>query len=291
MTNSVGAVQQRVRRAWQSNTFLRGAARFGLGSRALVYVTLTVLVAQVALGERQANTDQGSGIKVLGQNLGGTITLYALVVGVVCYAAWRIFTALTSTSEARQRWLALVEGLAYLPFGYMAVGVLAGNSAAAQQGPKYRGLAAQVMQHTAGRWLIGAVGLGVVVVGGFLASQGIRASFMHDLRLPDRPGLGRAVRIVGAVGSIGRGAVFVLAGVLVVYAAVTVEPAKTGGVDAALDAVRALPGGRYVLVLTALALLAFALLTVAEAIWREVAPEDSEADGREQEDYTSDARR
>jgi hypothetical protein len=253
-------------------------ARAGLASRAIVYTTLAVLVAQLATGERRGNTDQGTGLQVLGRSGAGTVALLVLVAGVACYSLWRFSTARTSSESTSDRWLAVVEGATYLPIGYMAISVLAGDDAAASQGPRYRTLSARIMQESAGRWLIGVVGVGVIVIGLFLASQGVRTSFLDDMRIPARPPHLRAfVAVVGGVGSIGRGIVFGLAGVLVVYAAVTARPSRTGGIDAALDTVRAAPYGRVLLLAAAAAFAAFALLALFEAAWREVAAESPDA--------------
>lgn len=275
---SVDSASGRLVRAAQSSTVGTAAARFGLGSRVLVYLTLGVLVTQLAFGDRRANTDQGSGIQALGESAAGVVSLVLLVVGVGCYVLFRISVAMTSRQPRSGRTLAFVEGLAYLPFGYMAIGVLAGDDQAASQGPRYRGLSAQLMQTTPGRWLVGLVGAGVIVVGLFLASQGLRTTFMDALRLPGGAALARAVRIVGRIGSIGRGIVFTLAGALVVYAAIASKPAKTGGIDAAFETVRGAPFGRYVLLLAAIAFFSFALLTLAEAAWREISPPTSDAE-------------
>jgi sulfite exporter TauE/SafE len=67
-----------------------------------------------------------------------------------------------------------------------------------------------------------------------------------------------------------RGAVFALAGVLVIEAAVTYQPAKAGGIDKALLTLRNQPFGEFLLILAALGLIIFGIYGLCEARWRRV---------------------
>ena len=71
--------------------------------------------------------------------------------------------------------------------------------------------------------------------------------------------------LVGAVG-----VVFGLAGVLVIDAAITHNPAKSGGIDKALLTLRDQPFGPALLVAAALGLVIFGIYGLCEARWRKV---------------------
>ena len=72
------------------------------------------------------------------------------------------------------------------------------------------------------------------------------------------------------IGTAARGLVFVLAGVLVIDAAVTFTPAKAGGIDKALLTLRDQPFGEFLLILAALGLIIFGVYGMCEARWRRV---------------------
>ena len=98
-----------------------------------------------------------------------------------------------------------------------------------------------------GGWsaLVGAV---VVVVGLTLVVEGLRLTFMRYFPAGSlRPGLRSAIRQLGRIGTVARGLVFALAGALVVSAAWTYQPAKAGGLDAALKTLRDQPYGPVLL--------------------------------------------
>lgn len=248
-------------------------ARIGLGSRSVVYLALAVIMIELAAGRRTGETDQGGALQTLGRTVAGDVLLVVLAVGVLCYTSWRwLEAARRHPEEGRDRASrikAVIEGACYLPFLVMSIAVLAGNNSRAAQDKHYRAWSARVMQWPAGQVLVGIVGGIVVGVGVYLASEGPRRSFRDQL---DQSGVARAwqraTTVLGVVGSLTRGIVFALAGVLVIVAAATTDPAKAGGVDVALKTVARQPFGRALLIAAAVGMAAFGLFTLAEAKWR-----------------------
>lgn len=277
-TDTAGGVSDRVEdtvERGRRSPVGRTLARVGMASRAVVYGALAVIVLQLAFGSHPQNADQAGALTSLGSTTGGTAVLWLLVAGVACYVVWRFSELVAGTSAGddgmKERVKSGLEGVAYIPIAVISANIAAGDAASAQQGSKYRTLSARVMQDwPAGRWLVGLVGVVVLVIGGYLASEGPRQAFRDDL---DFRGNRRAERIVvglGVVGSTARGVVFALAGILVVAAAVTEDPNKAGGVDAALRSVADAPFGPYLLVVVAAGLAAYAAFAVGDAVWHKL---------------------
>jgi hypothetical protein len=102
-----------------------------------------------------------------------------------------------------------------------------------------------------------------------LAWRGLRTKFEEHLDLSELgPGGRSAVINLGKVGYIARGIVFSLVGILVVAAAVTFDPDKARGMDAALRQVAARPYGPWLLSLMALGLMCFGAYSLAESRYR-----------------------
>ena len=80
----------------------------------------------------------------------------------------------------------------------------------------------------------------------------------------------RILRLLGAIGTVARGLVVALAGILVIDAAVSHNPATSGGIDKALLSLRNQPLGPVLLFLVALGLVIFGLYGLCEARWRRV---------------------
>ncbi len=250
-------------------------ARFGLGSRAIIYLTLAVLMVDLALTGHDRETDQGGALRDLGATDVGTFFLVVFGVGSVCYTAWRwseaAFGRQLEHLSRSDRVKAFIEGTCYLPFGIAAFAVTGGDDGSADQAGTYRSTSAHIMQTTAGRYLIGAVGVVVVIVGAFLFSEGPRRSFLRNLDLDDtHPSWRRFTLTTGVIGATTRGIVFAGTGVLVIVAAATATPAKAGGIDTTARTVAHAPFGRVVLVIAALGMAAFGLFALAEARWRRI---------------------
>jgi Mn2+/Fe2+ NRAMP family transporter len=127
------------------------------------------------------------------------------------------------------------------------------------------------MRHTEGRWLVGIVGLIVVVIGLVVVSQGARRTFMKYLRTSRMtPRTRRVVELLGVIGTIARGLVFALAGALVIDAAGTHKASESGGIDKALLTLRNQPYGEFLMLLAALGLAVFGIYGLCEARWRRV---------------------
>jgi len=127
------------------------------------------------------------------------------------------------------------------------------------------------MQHTAGRVLVGIVGLVIVACGIVLVIEGVRKKFMKYLRTAEMsPRTRRVVKVLGMTGTIARGLVFALVGVLVVDAAITHQASKSGGIDKALLTLRNPPFGEFLMLAAALGLVIFGVYGLCEARWRKV---------------------
>jgi hypothetical protein len=125
------------------------------------------------------------------------------------------------------------------------------------------------MRHSGGRILIAAIGLVIVLAGVSMIVEGVTLAFMRYFK--HVPGnIRRVVVQLGRVGTIGRGAVFALIGVLLISAAWTLDPNQAGGMDAAFRTLLAQPFGQLVGVIAALALAAFGVFGLAEARYRRV---------------------
>lgn len=245
-------------------------ARIGLTARGLVYLVIGWLAVLVGLGGR-ANIDQrGALTEILAQPY-GAVMLWLLTVGFAAYALWRMSeSAFGATGQGKKvgpRLKSLARAIAYLAMAITAWSLLQGASGtqAGQQGA----IAGTVMQHTGGRWIVGIIGVIVVVVGLVLVREGWKTEFLRYFgALPRR--MRTPVTWLGRTGTRARGVVFTVSGLLVVVAALTADPAKAGGVDQAFQTLLQQPFGTVLVVLLGAGLVIFGLYGLAEAAWRRV---------------------
>lgn len=246
------------------------AARLGLTARGLIYLMLGVLVFAVALGHKRSETDQRGAMQAISDGTGGGGLILLIGVGLTSYALWRyaeaVFGAAGEGKKPGPRLQSLARGIVYTFLAGTAFSVFAGRHKS--QAAQSRDLSARVMEHAGGRLLVGLVGAVIVVIGVVLMVQGARRSFEKHLRLGKMSQSTRKlVAALGVVGTVARGAVFALAGALFIEAAVSFDPKKATGIDAAIRTLAEQPFGRGLLVVTALGLICFGSYGLAEARW------------------------
>ena len=245
-------------------------ARAGLTARGVIYILVGWVAALVALGHGSHEADQQGALHLLAGKSYGLVSLWLLAVGFAAYALWRLSQAafgVTGEPGAGPRLKSLARAIIYAGLSYLTFTVISGKDRS--QSGRQQDITATAMQHPAGRVLVGVVGLAIVACGITLAVEGARKKFMKNLqtaRMSARTR--RVVRLLGMTGTIARGLVFALAGVLVIDAAITHQASESGGIDKALLTLRNLPLGEFLLMLAALGLIVFGIYGLCEARWR-----------------------
>lgn len=264
-------VGRAARKASRSDAMGWGA-RLGLAARGSIYVLMGALALALALGRSSSETDQRGALTAVAQHAGGKALLVLLAVGFTGYALWRLsqvaFGVPVEGDGLGPRLKALVRGLVYGSLAVTALTIALDAGGAGSQASQQQGLTARVMTHTGGRYLVGLAGLVVAAVGATMVHEGATRAFEKYLRTSEMsPATRSVVEKLGMAGTIARGVVVGLAGVLVVDAAVTFRPEKARGLDGALRTLAGQPYGQGLLVLAALGLLAFGAYGYAEARW------------------------
>lgn len=247
-------------------------ARLGLAARGIVWLTVGLLAAQVALGSNK-QADKNGALQTIADKPFGKLLLVVLVVGFLGYASWRLLEAAVghTDEDGRERWTkrgaSLLRGLVYLGLALSTAKFLVGGGGKDNTQP----LTARVMKATGGRELVFVVGVGVVAGGLAMVVRAFRQKFEDNLDMARMSSwLRSATTILGTAGVAARGLVFALIGGFLVDAAVRFQPDKAKGLDASLKTVGHQPFGRVLLFAAALGLLAFSLWSFIEARYRKI---------------------
>lgn len=248
-----------------------GLARFGLAARAFVYIVIGWLAIQIARGHGSHEANQRGAVSDIAQHSYGVALLWLLGLGFAAYAIWRLSEAAFGTAaegkKAGPRAQSLVRGIIYAGFAVTTFSFIAGSSKKGQS-QQQETLTARVMRHGYGRWLVGLVGLIVVVVGLGMIVEGILKKFEKQLQMQDLTGRTRTVVVwLGVIGTTARGIVVGIVGVLVVDAAITFNSHKSTGLDGALRTLADRPFGPWLLGALAVGLIVFGLYGFAAARW------------------------
>ena len=273
-----GHARHHGRRAADSH-HLDALGRLGLTARGVVYVLIGVLALRLAgAGPGESPDEEASttgAVRAVADGPFGTVLLAALVLGLVGYALWRLSEAAGGHREdegwtrTRHRLQELGRVVVYAVIASTAVQVLL-TGAAPDQEEQTDSVSALVMEQPLGRLVVGGAGLAVGAAGLYLAGNGARQEYMETLHT-HRMGVAwtRAAHVLGLVGYVARGLVFLAVGVFVVRAAVTFTPQDATGFDGALRELLAVPAGTALVGTLGGGLLVFGLFSLLQARWRE----------------------
>ena len=103
--------------------------------------------------------------------------------------------------------------------------------------------------------------MAIVAVGGYHIYKGATKRFLKDLTVSGGP----VLTPVGIAGYIAKGVVLAGAGILVIIATFTADPAKASGLDGAVKTLGAAPFGKMLLILAALGFAAYGLYSFARS--------------------------
>jgi hypothetical protein len=274
MSSATTHVKTTVSRAADSKP-LELLARAGFIGYGILHLLFAWIALQVAFGGSNQESDQSGALRTLAGTGWGKFLVIAIAVGLVAMAVWQLFEAAVGESGVSSR-QAIFErvvsvGRAIL-YGYLAFTawkVFQGASAsmADSQESKSSGLLAS----SGGQWWLGLIGLIVAGVGIGIFVYGMRKKFVKHLNTQEMAASVRKSTIrLGMTGYMAKGVAYTIAGILFVVAAITFDPGKARGLDAALKTLASQPYGVWLLGIIAVGIAAFGIYCLAQAKYRKV---------------------
>ena len=251
-----------------NSDWLDKAIRVGLVAYGVVHLLIAWLAFQLALGNNEGRPSNEGAMHQLAQQSFGEVLLWAIAIGMFFLVIWRLLEAALGhrDEDGAQRWAkratSLGKAVVYGAVGYSALAEALGGAS----DPKGRSNTAKLMDLPAGQWLVGFVGIGIILYGAIMVRRGFTEKFREHLTAEGKSGeAGRAYIWFGKAGHIAKGASIALVGGLFLYAAVSHQPKKSGGLDVALLTVLEQPLGQLLLGAVAIGIACYGLFCFARA--------------------------
>jgi len=255
---------------------MKWLARAGFVARGIMYAVIGWIALQIAFGHSGQQADKNGAVHTISSTPFGAFALWVLVVGFFGMALWRLSEAIYGAPgpdgrKAKARLGALARTVIYAVTGYGVLKYAIGTGGPQSSNQQSVDLTATLLHHTGGQALVVVIGLALAIGGLVVGYQYWKKHFLKNMNLGQaRPQTRRIVEWLGRVGGVARGIVFVTAGIFLVVAAVQYKPQEAKGIDSALRALAATPGGPWLLVLVAIGLIMFGAFSLCEARWRRV---------------------
>jgi hypothetical protein len=253
------------------SSWTRALASIGLFARSTLYAVVAVLALQIAFGRNQ-EADSTGALHTLARQPLGRVLLALLAAGFLAYALWRLAEALVAhpgrEHDAVKRLVDAGRVVIYLGLCAAAIGVIVGSRRVGSSN-REQGWTARVLGWPGGRLLVAAVGIAVIVAGLLNLRHLFDGSWRENIDLSRRTeGQRKAITACAAAGLTARAAVFAAIGVFLLQAAIDYSTRTGVGLDGALHRLAHGAGGPYVLTAFAIGLLAYALYSTLEAVFR-----------------------
>lgn len=249
--------------------------RAGFVARGVVYLLVGWIALLIALDRGGGEADRTGALELVAGKPFGVVVLWFLVVGFAGMALWRLMVAVLPHRPDKKgvgsRLASAGKAVLYVVAAYTTARFAATGHPSGSSNQKSTDFTADLMRHGGGRWLVGAVGVALVIGGAVMIKRGVEKRFAKELETGSLSGAARRrVLILGMVGHIARAVIAVGAGGFLIDAAVRFDPSKARGVDGTLRSFASVPLGTVILIVMALGLAAFGLFSFCEARWRRV---------------------
>ncbi len=257
-------------------------AKFGWFAKGVVYAVAGFLAFAIVANEdglKSTGAPSGSGsdqeasptgaLKTIAHTTLGPLLLWVLAIGMVMYTAWRFVSAAlpggSDDAESKLKRVGfVVSGIIYLTFAWTAIKLATSSKEQVDGNSTVTDLTKTIMDHTAGRLLIGLVGLIVIAAGAYRVRKGATDDVTDELSLG---GMSheriKVIHVLGRVGEIGRGVGIGLVGLFLVIAAFDYQSSEATGLDGALRRLATNSWGLVVVALVGAGFLAYGLFCLA----------------------------
>ncbi|MCU1452864.1 MAG: hypothetical protein JWN46_1010 [Acidimicrobiales bacterium] len=257
---------------------LVGLGRAALVTQGLLYGIVGLLAVELALGDRQAQPSQRGALAAVAREPYGRALLVLLALGLACHALWRATLAVRGEPGENDDGKALAKraaqagrALLYASLTVAAVRILA-HSGGGQPGTAQKRSTATVLGWPGGRAIVVLVGAAVVAAALVNVWKGATRSFVDDLDLHRLDATKRkAVRAMGTVGFVARGAAFGLIGWFLVQAGLHRDPHQARSLDESLRQLLTKSHGPVLLLLLAAGMVLFGAYRLVDAAFRRAA--------------------
>jgi hypothetical protein len=234
----------------------------GLVSYGVVHLLIAWIALRVAWGGGGDASQQGA-LSALAKSGFGPVLLAVVALGMLTLALWQVVEAVfghgrvaqqrDEAHRTRKRLSSTGRAVVYLLLGVSAARLVLG--AGSSGGQQEEGLTNRLLDVPLGRVLVVVVAAAILAVGISQVVRGVKHKFTEDLS-GDRT---RSTLALGLAGYVAKGVALGVVAGLFAWAALTYDPKKAGGLDAALHTVGSQPLGSVLLTVLAIGFAAFGL--------------------------------
>ena len=249
--------------------------RAGYSARGVVYLILGGLtLAAASLGGDTEGTK--GAIETMRGAPFGLLLLWLVAFGFACYGVWRLIAAYYDLEHRgddeegiAKRGALVATGLIHIVMGAgiaaLALGLGGGSGGSGGSGAS--NWTAKVLQMPGGKWVVGIAAICIFGAGVHYVLKGWQEKYKRHIENNEKT---RKLSPLLRWGFVSYGIVLGIVGVFLFFAALYSDPSSAKGIGGALEYIRGLTGGRFLLGFIGLGILGFGVENFVEARYRVV---------------------
>ena len=270
MTDMSSKAQRAGSQAENSEWFDK-AIRAGLVAYGVVHLLIAWLALQLAFGESEGAASSKGAMQQLAEQPFGTTLLWLVAIGMLMLVLWKLLDAWKGHEDEdddKSKWAKkgfdVLKAVLYGTIGVSALRAAMGGGSSSKGGTD--STTAKIMDLPGGQFLVGLIGLAIIGYGANQIRTAYTEKFREKITAQGKAGdAGQAYIYFGKAGYTAKGIAVGIVGGLFLYAAVTHEAKKSGGLDQALHTVLQQPFGPFLLGIIAVGIACYGLFCFARA--------------------------
>jgi len=256
--------------------WVTAGARVGFVAKGVVFAVIGALAMELGISGFGAATDTGGAMQTIGESALGRAALLAIAGGLAAYTLWRFVAAATGADEDGRGFPSVLnrlgktlEGIFHGALTVQAILLLMNLSRPNQDSAD--DISALVLRIPGGRWLLGAVGIGMA---GFAVYQFYRTTILGSLTHLRLDGVSTTVRRVfdflGRTGTAAMDLVMLTIGWFLLRTSIDYDPEEAAGIAQSLASLTYEPHGRLLLGVVGFGILCFGTFQLFAARYRRI---------------------
>lgn len=252
------------------------AARAGMFAYGVLYVVVAWLAVQLAMRDGSGSASGEGALREVSQQPLGGLALWMSAAGFAALALWQVCQAVGGhrSEDGLRRWASRAgsagRGAVFATLAVLSIRTATGGSGSGGSGGSGgpRGVTVELMAQPFGPALVIGVGVGVAVMGANSIHKAVTDRWRKGLDADGRSGtVAGPLAVLARTGYVGRAIAFLTLAGLFVWAGVTHDAGKSGGLDQAIVRFRDEPYGTWLILLVAAGLACYGAFHVARAFF------------------------
>lgn len=254
-------------KASQAKPWIRRFGRFGHMAKGIVYAMVGLFALMAAAGTGGGTTDTSGALMTVANEPFGQVLLWLIGIGLSGYVVWELIKSINDVEHEGTDTKGIAKRIGYMIsaviYGSLALTAIRLALHAGGRGNSEKTISAKLLAQPFGQWIVGLIGLLIIVYGLIELYRGFKEKFMKYFKTREMNEKEiNLARRAGKAGLIARGIVLAMTGFFFVRTAVTADPSKAKGIDGALAELAAQPHGQLLLGIVAAGLILYGVYEI-----------------------------